>query len=122
MYRPAHSKNVGKLGTLVITLPLTMVEPGDRFCTRLKPAGRVVVSVTPVAGSGPLLVTASACALVAAVLTITTLFALPAVWRGGRRVDSWPILRRCAFTLTLLIYATFAVLLARAGALSPWSS
>jgi CubicO group peptidase (beta-lactamase class C family) len=71
---------------------------------------------------GPLLVTASACALVAAVLTITTLFALPAVWRGGRRVDSWPILRRFAFTLTVLIYAVFAVLLARAGALSPWSS
>jgi CubicO group peptidase (beta-lactamase class C family) len=70
---------------------------------------------------GPLIVTASACALVASLLTITTIFALPAVWRGGRRVDSWPILRRAAFTLTLLIYATLAVLLARAGALVPWS-
>ena len=30
---------------------------------------------------GPLLVTASACALVAAALTVTTLVALPAVWR-----------------------------------------
>lgn len=70
---------------------------------------------------GPLLITASACALVAALLTISTLFALPAVWRGGRRVDSWPVLRRAGFTLTVVIYAAFAVLLAQSGALSPWS-
>jgi hypothetical protein len=69
----------------------------------------------------PLLVTASACALVAAALTATTLVALPAVWRGGRRVDSWPILRRFAFTVTVSVYAVFAVLLARTGALTPWS-
>lgn len=71
---------------------------------------------------GPLLVTASACALVAGVLTVATIFALPAVWRGGRRVDSWPIARRFAFTVTVAIYAVFAVLLAQAGALSPWTS
>ena len=70
---------------------------------------------------GPLLVTASACALVAAALTATTLVALPAVWRGGRRVDSWPILRRAAFTLTVAIYLAFSILLARAGGLAPWS-
>lgn len=70
---------------------------------------------------GPLLVTASACALVAAALTATTLAALPAVWRGGRRVDSWPILRRAAFTLTVAIYLAFSILLARSGALAPWS-
>ena len=69
----------------------------------------------------PLLVTASACGLVAAALTATTLVALPAVWRGGRRVDSWPILRRAAFTVTVLIYLTFSILLARSGALAPWS-
>ena len=70
---------------------------------------------------GPLLVTASACALVAAALTATTLVALPAVWRGGRRVDSWPILRRAAFTVTVAIYLAFSILLARAGGLAPWS-
>lgn len=70
---------------------------------------------------GPLLVTASACALVAALLTLPTVFALPAVWRGGRRVDTWPVLRRAAFTVTLGIYLAFAVLLAQFGALSPWS-
>ncbi|MDB5417034.1 MAG: beta-lactamase class, partial [Phenylobacterium sp.] len=70
---------------------------------------------------GPLLVTASACALVAAALTVTTLVALPAVWRGGRRVDSWPVLRKLAFCVTVAIYAVFAYLVAQAGALSPWS-
>ncbi|CAN7585161.1 serine hydrolase [Phenylobacterium sp. LjRoot225] len=70
---------------------------------------------------GGLLVTASACSLVAAALTMTTIFALPAVWRGGRRVDSWPILRRAGFTLTVVIYAAFSIVLARSGALLPWS-
>ncbi|CAN7226368.1 serine hydrolase [Phenylobacterium sp. LjRoot219] len=69
---------------------------------------------------GPLLITASACALVAATLTLPTLLALPAVWRGGRRVDTWPVLRRTAFTVTAAIYTAFAVLLAQSGALSPW--
>lgn len=70
---------------------------------------------------GALLVTASSCALVAAALTATTLVTLPSIWRGGRRVDSWPILRRAAFTVTVAVYAVFSWLLAQAGALSPWS-
>ncbi|RAK58652.1 serine hydrolase [Phenylobacterium hankyongense] len=70
---------------------------------------------------GALLITASACALVAAALTIATLVALPAVWRGGRRVDSWTHLRKAFFTVTVLIYAGFSVTLAMWGALSPWS-
>jgi hypothetical protein len=70
---------------------------------------------------GALLVSASACGLVSAALTMTTIFALPAVWRGGRRVDSWPILRRAGFTLTVLIYTLFSIVLARSGALVPWS-
>jgi len=69
---------------------------------------------------GALLVTASACALVAAALTVTTLVALPSVWRGGRRVDSWTPLRKLAYSLTAILYAVFSVLLAEAGALSPW--
>ncbi len=70
---------------------------------------------------GVLMVTASACALVAAGLTVTTLIALPAVWRGGRRVDSWTHLRKAFFSVTVLIYAAFSVELALWGALSPWS-
>lgn len=70
---------------------------------------------------GALLITASACALVAAALTLTTIIALPAIWRGGRRVDSWTHLRKALFTVTVLIYATFSVVLGLWGALSPWS-
>ncbi|RAK63621.1 serine hydrolase domain-containing protein [Phenylobacterium kunshanense] len=70
---------------------------------------------------GPLLIAASACALVAAALTLVTIAALPAVWQGGRRVDSWTAPRKTFFTLTVLIYALFSVLLAMNGALEPWS-
>lgn len=70
---------------------------------------------------GPLVITASACALVAALLTIVTLIAVPAIWRGGRRVDSWSGGRKAAFTLTVLIYTAFSLQLALAGALLPWS-
>ena len=64
---------------------------------------------------------ASACALVASGLTIVTLFALPAVWAGGRRVDSWTYLRKAGFTATVAIYLAFALLLAVWGALSPFN-
>jgi CubicO group peptidase (beta-lactamase class C family) len=70
---------------------------------------------------GVLMITASACALVAAGLTATTFLALPAIWRGGRRVDSWSHLRKAFFTLTVVIYAAFSTDLALWGALSPWS-
>jgi hypothetical protein len=70
---------------------------------------------------GVLMITASACALVAAGLTATTIIVLPAIWRGGRRVDSWTPLRKAFFTVTVLIYSAFSVALAMWGALSPWS-
>jgi CubicO group peptidase (beta-lactamase class C family) len=70
---------------------------------------------------GVLLITASACALVAAALTIVTAIALPAIWRGGRRVDSWTQLRKAFFTVTVLVYAAFSVVLGLLGGLSPWS-
>ncbi|MDB5498473.1 MAG: beta-lactamase class [Phenylobacterium sp.] len=70
---------------------------------------------------GVLMTTASACALVAAALTLTTLVALPAVWRGGRRVDSWTHLRKAFFSVTVLVYLAFSVDLALWGGLSPWS-
>jgi len=70
---------------------------------------------------GPWLVIASACALVAAVLTIMTLLMLPVIWRGGRRVDSWTGGRKVRFTITVLVFSAFALDLAYWGALMPWS-
>jgi CubicO group peptidase (beta-lactamase class C family) len=70
---------------------------------------------------GPLVITASACALVAAALSLITIAAVPAIWQGGRRVDSWTALRKVFFTMTVLIYTAFSVLLAMNGALEPWS-
>jgi len=70
---------------------------------------------------GVLMITASACALVSAGLTVTTFVALPAIWRGGRRVDSWTHLRKAFFSVTVLIYAAFSIDLALWGALSAWS-
>ena len=69
---------------------------------------------------GPLVITASTCALVASVLTLATIVSLPAVWRGGRRVDSWSGWRKSFFTLTLLIYSAFGLALTLGGALEPW--
>lgn len=68
---------------------------------------------------GELLI-ASACALVAAVLTGVCLVLLPMIWRGGRRVDSWTSLRKAAFSVTTLVYLAFSVVLGAWGALSPW--
>lgn len=70
---------------------------------------------------GPLLITASACALVAAALSLITIAAILAIWQGGRRVDSWTAMRKVFFTTTVLIYTAFSVLLAINGALEPWS-
>ena len=70
---------------------------------------------------GALLILASACGLVAAALTIPTLVALPAIWSGGRRLESWTNLRKAFFTVTVAIYLVFSVLLWMQGALSPWS-
>ena len=71
---------------------------------------------------GARLILASACALVASVLTLVTLASLLSIWRGGRRLDSWPVTRKLAFTATTLLYAAFAVVLFHWGALTPWSS
>ena len=70
---------------------------------------------------GPWMITASTCALVACALTLVTIATLPAVWQGGRRVDSWSVRRKLAFTTTVAIYATLGLVLAFNGALEPWS-
>jgi CubicO group peptidase (beta-lactamase class C family) len=68
------------------------------------------------------LLTASACAFVATLMTIATLAMLPVVWRGGRRVDSWTSLRKLAFTCTTLIFLGFALILAAWGFLEFWNA
>jgi hypothetical protein len=70
---------------------------------------------------GPALMVASACALMAALLTLLCLLFAPAVWRGGRRVDSWTAGRKLAFTLSTAIFAAFSVVLFLWGGLQPWS-
>lgn len=67
------------------------------------------------------LLSGSACALVASVLSLLTLGLLPMVWRGGRRVDSWSSGRKVAFTFTALLFVFLAVLLGMWGYLLPWS-
>ncbi|WP_340647677.1 serine hydrolase domain-containing protein [Phenylobacterium sp.] len=69
---------------------------------------------------GPALIIASACACVAALMTAGTLIILPAVWRGGRRVDSWTQARKAGFTFTVALYTAFSVVLGLWGALAPW--
>ena len=68
-----------------------------------------------------LLLIASACALVAALLTLVILGMSPIVWRGGRRVDSWDTARKLRFSATTAIFAAFAFILMWWGALEPWS-
>lgn len=70
---------------------------------------------------GPLVLVASASALVAALLTAMTVAMVPAVWRGGRRVDSWTAWRKLRFSLSTLVFCAFSLLLAYWGALQPWS-
>ena len=68
-----------------------------------------------------LLLIASACALVAALLTLLTVGMSPVVWRGGRRVDSWTAGRKLRFTATTATFTAFAFILMWWGALEPWS-
>lgn len=71
---------------------------------------------------GGFILIASACALVAALASLGQLLLLPAVWRGGRRLDSWTTGRKLTFTATVVLFAAFSSVLALWGALEPWNS
>jgi len=71
---------------------------------------------------GPLVVIASSCALVAALCSLGQALLLPAIWRGGRRVDSWTAGRKLRFSLTALVFVGFGALLMLWGGLEPWSA
>ncbi|WP_245863859.1 serine hydrolase domain-containing protein [Caulobacter mirabilis] len=70
---------------------------------------------------GAWLLIASSCALVAAVLSVIALGLTPFVWRGGRRVESWTVGRKLAFSATVLIYLAYSALLTIWGAIFPWA-
>jgi len=71
---------------------------------------------------GVFILIASACALVGALASLSQLLLLPAVWRGGRRLDSWTTGRKLSFTVTVGVFAGFSLLLALWGALEPWNN
>jgi CubicO group peptidase (beta-lactamase class C family) len=71
---------------------------------------------------GPLLLIASACALVAAILTLVSVAISPLVWRGGRRLDSWSAAQKLRFSASTAIFAAFSIVLLHWGALAPWIS
>jgi CubicO group peptidase (beta-lactamase class C family) len=71
---------------------------------------------------GVSLLIASACMIVAAILTLLTAAILPGVWRGGRRVDSWTAWRKAGYAATTLIYMGFSAILLVWGALTPWAT
>jgi CubicO group peptidase (beta-lactamase class C family) len=70
---------------------------------------------------GPWVVIASSCAMVATLCSLGQVLMLPAVWQGGRRVESWTSWRKLRFSMTALIFLAFAVILLLWGALQPWS-
>jgi len=67
---------------------------------------------------------ASSAALAASALTLVSALFLPAVWRGAldgaRPAPGWSAWRKLRFTLALLIFAAFAIVLGAWGALAPW--
>jgi hypothetical protein len=70
---------------------------------------------------GPWVVIGSSSAMVASLCSLAQVLMLPAVWRGGRRVDSWTAWRKLRFSMTALIFLAFGAILLLWGALQPWS-
>ena len=83
--------------------------PPMRFPAPLSPA--VMGSLTGIAVTG-----------LAALASVGQLLMLPAVWRGGRRLDSWTTGRKVTFTVTVALFVLFSSMLAAWGALEPWNS
>jgi CubicO group peptidase (beta-lactamase class C family) len=71
---------------------------------------------------GGLMLTASACGFVAAILSVVVIILTPFVWQGGRRVDSFTSGRKLRFTYTAVLFLLFSILLAFWGAIFPWTS
>jgi hypothetical protein len=67
---------------------------------------------------------ASSAALAASALTLASALLVPAVWRGAldgaRATAGWSTWRKLRYTLALVIFAAFAIVLGAWGALAPW--
>ena len=111
---PMQSR-AGLVQITIAVLWLITIALGGVFALQARDVGQVMYH-----WPGFWLMIASACALMAALLTLLTIIMLPGVWRGGRRVDSWTDLRKLRFTMTTLIYAAFSLLLLLWGVLEPW--
>ena len=70
---------------------------------------------------GLLPLAASACALIAGLLSLAAVVLLPFVLRSGRRLDSWTLRRRAGYAAHVLLSFACAVLLGLWGGLSPWA-
>jgi CubicO group peptidase (beta-lactamase class C family) len=112
---PMQSR-AGLVQITIAVLWLIAVTFGGVFALKARDVGQVMYH-----WPGFWLMIGSACALMAALLTLMTIIMLPAVWRGGRRVDSWSDLRKLRFTAATVIFAAFSLLLMLWGVLEPWS-
>ena len=70
----------------------------------------------------PLVIAASAAALLASVATAVAVVLLAPVWRRSASGAGWPAWRKARTSVVVLIFAAFAVVLGLWGALQPWSS
>jgi CubicO group peptidase (beta-lactamase class C family) len=73
---------------------------------------------------GVAMLAASSAALAASALTLASALFLAAVWRGAldgaRAAAGWSTWRNLRYTLALVIFAAFAIMLGAWGALAPW--
>jgi len=109
-------RRAGLLQTTIAVLWLIVFVAFGVWLTRAGDAARLMYH-----WPGTSLLVASACAFVAAVLSLLCLGLSPWIWRGGRRLDSWSAWRKLQFTATTLIFIGFSVVLGLWGALEPWS-
>jgi hypothetical protein len=70
----------------------------------------------------PLVIAASLAALLASIATAAAAIPLPLVWRRSGSDSAWSLWRKARATITVLVFAAFAALLAAWGALQPWAS
>jgi CubicO group peptidase (beta-lactamase class C family) len=121
-HKPAASagqRRAGRVQLAAAWLWLASCAAFAAFGARAADATNIVYSWPGV----PILVASSA-ALAASALTLVSALFLPAVWRGAldgaRAAAGWSVWRKARFTLALVIFAAFAIVLGAWGALAPW--
>lgn len=72
---------------------------------------------------GPLILTGSTLALLAAITTAALVVLLPFAWKGRRSTEGgWSVWRKLRQTVGVTAFAVFGALLATLGALQPWNT